>query len=83
MLVAKVLQNLAHLLILREHPRRQQPSQLEPMPFLFGEGGALVERRVVQHVDAGRKQRPCMHGDHSALPVARDSITADEEAIDS
>jgi hypothetical protein len=34
-LVAKILQDLLHLLFLREDPGRQEPSQLQRVPFFL------------------------------------------------
>jgi hypothetical protein len=35
----KVFEDLLNLLFLREHPRRQEPSQLQPLALFISKGG--------------------------------------------
>ena len=55
----QLLQHALHLLLLRVHVRRQQAAQAERIALLLGEGGALVQQRVVQQGDAAGQLRHC------------------------
>jgi hypothetical protein len=43
-----------HLIIKLRHMRRQQPVQVELVPFGFGKGGPFVEQRLVEQLVAAQ-----------------------------
>jgi len=45
-----------HLLVERGDPGRQQAVQLEIVALLFGERGALVEKRIAEQLIAGERR---------------------------
>jgi hypothetical protein len=69
--LAQICQEPLRLFRLTQHMWRQQPAQTQRYAFFFRKGGALVEQRIAQYIQAASRAGTAIRGvnEHGKAPL--------------